>query len=181
MIISFLGNSCLKLKIGTVFVLTDPGPQISKVEADIVTISSDSNPVDMTRVKNNPFVINEPGEYEIKGVSVLGHYFANKNIFVFQAEDLRIAHLVDLSTDLTQDQIEELDGIDILLVDVKQNVKLINQIEPAIVIPMGYTSEAGLNDFIKNFGKEAETLDKLTITKASLPIESKLIVLQRKS
>lgn len=182
MIINYLANSCLKFKTGNVNVLTDPSPNIPKMEADVVTISvSDPKRIDITRLKNNPFVISEPGEYEIKGVSVSGYSFAHNNVFVLQAEDLRIAHLGDFKDELTQDQIEELDGIDILLVDVKQNIKLINQIEPGIVIPMGYDSETSLNDFIKAFGKEPETLEKLAITKATLPTETKLVVLQQKS
>jgi len=178
--ISFFGHACFKLRSASCSLVTDP-TRMPKTEADIVTISRD-NPDhnDLTRFKNQPFVIKAPGEYEIKGVSVFGY----PAFFIIQMEGVKICHLAFLESSLSQEQLDEIDGVDILLVGINPkvatSVKIINQIEPSIVIPMQY-GEATLQEFLKEFGQEGETVDRLVVTKASLPEETKLFILQRKT
>ena len=78
--INCLGHSCFRLRSSKTTLLMDPfdpkfvGLAMSKTMADIVTVShSHRDHNDLTRIKNEDvFVINAPGEYEIKGVSILG-------------------------------------------------------------------------------------------------------------
>ena len=75
-----LGHASFKLRGKQATVVTDPydGTQMSvkfpkHVEADIVTVSHDHydhNAVSL--VGGAPFIIRGPGEYEIKGVSIIG-------------------------------------------------------------------------------------------------------------
>lgn len=82
---------------------------------------------------------------------------ANSNsIFVFEVEDLCIAHLGHLHHLLTDTHLGELGLIDILLVPIDgtytiaqgQMKQVIEQIGPAVVIPMHYFGEASLNRFL---------------------------------
>lgn len=214
--LSYLGVSCFKIKAGTTYLLTDPflpsfvGLPLPKQEADIVTISHDNQDHnDLTRLKNSPFVIKSPGEYEVGGISVFGYpSFHDKerkipnNIYIVEAEGIRICHLGDLGVALDQKELEMLDGIDVLLVKVgdkrsnrllvKETVKLINQIEPYIVIPMhfrvpqmdqtAWSNIATLEDFIQEYGSEGERLEKLSLTRADLKgEETKLVLLEKKA
>lgn len=78
--ITYLGHSSFKIKTKTAVVVTDPFPsemlgfKFPKTEADIVTIShqhEDHNCLKL--IEGDPFIISEPGEYEVKGVSVFGY------------------------------------------------------------------------------------------------------------
>jgi L-ascorbate metabolism protein UlaG (beta-lactamase superfamily) len=82
---------------------------------------------------------------------------ANSNsIFVFEVEDLCIAHLGHLHHLLTDMHLGELGLIDILFVPIDgtytiaqaQMKQVIEQIGPAVVIPMHYFGNASLNRFL---------------------------------
>lgn len=211
--VNYLGHSCFRLRSNQSSVLMDPfspkfvGLPMQKTTADIVTISHHHlDHDDLQRVKNEAFVIDGPGEYEISGISILGlPTFENKedklrNIcFLVEIDGIRVVHLGDLGYLLTEQQLDILDGVDVLLVkaggkgtgnlSIADTIKLINQIEPSIVVPMHYRARGmdekkwsflpTLTEFVKEFGAEGERLDKLVVSKASLPEETKLIILER--
>lgn len=206
--ISYLGHSSFKLKFKSGTVVTDPfdssvGFSMASVSADLVTVSHDHfdhnnvSSVSGTARRDNPFIINEPGEYEVEGVSVFGYpsFHDDKkgsergenNIFVIQGEGIRVVHLGDLGHSLSEKFIEKLDGVDILLVpvgghftiDSKIALSIIETISPSIAIPMHYrTSEhnsetfkdiTDLDTFINLYGGEVRKVeDKLTVNKLSL-------------
>jgi len=146
-------------------------------------------------IKGSPFVVSNPGEYEIQGVFIQGIPAFHDDsqgkergkitIYTIETEDMRICHLADLGQkELTTDQLEKIGSIDILLVPVggtytieaKDAVKVISQIEPKIVIPMHYMLpklKAKLDDvdnFLKAMGsKSIEPQNKLTIKQKDLP------------
>lgn len=178
-----------------------------KTSADIVCVSN-NNPAynDLTRLKEKAFVIDGPGEYEVKGVSVLvlpaytNSEKTNKNfIFLFELEGVRVCYLGNLEEMLTEKQLEKLDGVDVLLVktgdkkegrlSIEKTIKLINKIEPLIVVPMGYLDKGmsreawphlvELEDFIKEYGLKGEEKEKLVLSKGSLPEETQLVILEK--
>src|SRR3989344_2417944 len=133
--ITYLGHSSFKLRGKGSIVVTDPfGPVVGlpfpkHTTADIVTVShdhEDHNAADL--VEGNPFVVRGPGEYEIKGVGVVGlgvfHDDAGgtkrgKNtIYRIELDGISIVHLGDLGHELSSAQVDSLDGVDILLVPV---------------------------------------------------------------
>ena len=215
--ITYLGHSSFKIKGKTAVVVTDPfssemlGFKFPKTEADIVAIShqhQDHNQQNL--VEGSPFIISEPGEYEVKGVSVFGypsfHDSASgaergKNIiYVIETEGLRICHLGDLGSAIPPKTLEEISEVDVLMIPVggvvtigpKEAVDLISQIEPNIVLPMHYRAPgidktkfgdlATLDVFLKEMGAESsEKLDKISLTKDKLPEETKVVILERKS
>ena len=169
-------------------------------QADLVVVShehEDHNNV--SALKGEPAVINIPGEYSVKGINIVGlssEHGPTKNpvsntIFILESEDLRICHLGDLGADLDGKQLEEIDGVDILMIPVggkytldgKEAVDLIRKIEPAIVIPMHYKINGSTMDIVdeKKFCAEIgncpkERVSKLNIKKKDLEGKSMEVV-----
>lgn len=178
------------------------GIKMPKVETDVLLVSH-SHPDHSFRdnIKNEYLLLDSPGEYEVKGVNINGilsyHDEAKgsergrNTIFVMEMENLKLCHLGDLGTELDSAQLEAIDGVDILFIpvggkytiDPKMAVKVINDIEPKIVIPMHYADGkdvdlAPLDKFLTEIGEEAEVLDKLKISAKDMVEEMKVIVLK---
>ena len=207
--ISWLGHSCFRLseKIDgqEVVVVTDPyGKEIGlfppKIKADIVTISNDSlgyNNTDKVsgNLTENFMILDRPGEYEIKKVHIssLTTLLSGKNknnapniIFKFDFNGVTVAHLGRLNEALSDEQIEDLGDVDILLVpiggveilDGTKAAEVVRQIEPRLVIPMQYKIKdinldlADTKKFLAEMGGKAETVDKLKVSRKDLPEEN---------
>ncbi len=214
MIINWFGQSCFKIQSEKSILVTDPfdqsiGLKLPRLVADIVTVShqhSDHNNVEAVKGIDNPqpFIIENPGEYEIKNTFIYGidSYHDNKEgkekgtnmIYRIETEEMILAHLGDLGHLLTNGQIEKLEGVDILFIPVggvytinaKEAAELISQLEPRIIIPMHYKIK-GLKfnvDSVDKFCKEigvcpTETINKFKISKKDLPQEEmKVVILQ---
>lgn len=213
MVIRYLGHSSFRIKGLTATVVTDPfdtkntGLTYPKVIADIVTVShqhDDHNFVE--RVEGEPFIIEGPGEYEIKNVRVHGfstfHDASNgserglNNMFLITIDNITILHCGDLGHKLTDEIINKIDFVDILLIptggvftiDAKTATAITSQLEPGIVIPMHYNrkgldqkiygSLSGVEEFLSQIGaKDVQPEDKLTVTKSQIPEETKVVVL----
>ena len=211
MTIFWLGQSAFKIVDKEVTVAIDPydkiGLKMPKFQADILLITHDHSDHNFIEaIKGEPFIIDSQGEYEVRNVFVYGlpAFHDNKEgaesgkitVFVIEMEGMKIAHLGDIGQEsLTDEQLEELEGVDILLIPVGGEetingagaVKIISQIQPRIVIPMHYKIP-GLNmrlepvdKFLKEFGVSApEKMEKLKISKKDLPQEeTKVIVLEK--
>jgi len=183
--------------------------RLKKLSADIVTVShqhEDHNfvgAVKGTARRPKPFVIDGPGEYEVGGVFVQGissYHDQEKGkergkntIYCFEIDGLRLVHLGDLGTELSSRQLEEINGGDILLIpvggtftiDAAGAMKVVNQIEPRIVIPMHYKLPglkydlAEVGDFLREAGvEEIKPEEKLNISKDKLPDSREIIVLK---
>ncbi len=110
--ITWYGQSCFKIQSKDTVLITDPfdkkiGLRPPFGAADIVTIShnhSDHNNFQV--IKNDPFIIDGAGEYEIKKVRIKGinSYHDNQEgkelgqntIYVIEMEGIKICHLGDL-------------------------------------------------------------------------------------
>jgi L-ascorbate metabolism protein UlaG (beta-lactamase superfamily) len=213
--ITYLGHSSFKLKGRSASLVTDPynekcGKFPRDVEVDIVTVSHDHDDHNQVqKVGGSPFVINGPGEFEVKEISVIGistfHDGSNGSergrnvVYVIEVDGLRIVHLGDLGHKLTPDQLEEMGPIDILMVpvggmytiDAKVAVEVVKQIDPWIVIPMHFKQEGldsqlfggltGTEEFVKEMGvANVQVLPKLSISPEKLPSEMQVVVLERK-
>ncbi len=208
--IKYLGHSSFYLKGKAATLVTDPyGKDWQELKypkhitADIVTVSHehhDHNAVE--NLEGEPLVIRGPGEYEVRGVGIVGlpTFHDEKNgaekgkntIFRIEMDKITIVHLGDLGHILNSAQVDELDGVDILLIpvggthtiDSKRAVEIVKELEPAMVIPMHYgRKEIPYLDryevFLKELGKENVVKQtKLTITKDKLPEEMQVVVLE---
>jgi len=201
MYIYWLGESSFKIKSNKNTIVIDPGSKTtglsqSTIKANIALISN-SLKTDLSRIKNKKtkptFVIDSPGEYEIDGVFVYGIPGKENNIlYSIKINNLNIAHLGGLKSTKSEKELEPFEGTDILMLPVgnnellspKQADKVINQIEPKIVIPMNYkipkikAERADLSEFLKEIGeKNLEPETSLNISQKKLPKEETKIVL----
>ena len=208
MTISWYGQSCFHLEGKDVSVLIDPfskdlGLKTPRLNDNIFLLTHehfDHN--NLEGVSPEAFVIRGPGEYETKGIFVHGISSFHDNmegkerglntIYVVNFEDMNICHLGDLGqTKLTEEQVEAIGNIDILMVPVggnytidgQQAAEIVSQIEPKVIIPMHYKIDGlkvDLDDnkkFLKSVGLQPEKVDVFKINRKSLPQEEiKLVV-----
>lgn len=216
--IVFLGHACFKIRGRTtdwVNIITDPfdpgfvGLSFPKVAADIITVShehKDHNGVE--QVTGMAKVLRGPGEYEVRGVGIVGvatwhdkeqgRSRGENTIFVITLEGIRVAHLGDLGHKLTDNELSQIGSVDILFIpvggfytiDAQTALEVVGQLEPRIVIPMHY-QEPGLKpeifeklaevgDFIKVAGITLKRMPSLSVKKETIPEEMEVVVLERK-
>lgn len=211
MVITYYGLSCFKVESGKLAIAFDPPSKDSDLKpprfsAD-VALSSHDHPRHngLKELPGEPFLIAGPGEYEAKSLMVTGYpSFHDKSkgekkglntIYVVEMENMRLCHLGDLGTsDLDAETIETIGEVDILFVptgggdvlDAEGAVKVINVLEPKIVVPMHYaiprTSIKGekIDEFLNELGEKGiKSEEKFTIKKKELPEEgTKVVVLE---
>ncbi|MBP7670963.1 MBL fold metallo-hydrolase [Candidatus Gracilibacteria bacterium] len=127
-----------------------------------------------------------PGEYETKDIPINGFSAFTKPkkedgtsegertvIFRFSVDGITICHLGELGHTLSNEQIERIGNIDVLMIkigegsnlDKKKALEIIESIEPRIVIPMG---SADMTSALSTMGIQAPVAEpKLTIKSAS--------------
>ena len=182
------------------------GLKVPKVQADVLLITHDHSDHNNTKIiEGKPFLIDSPGEYEVKevfvkGISAYHDTTEGKDrgevvIYKLEVEGLKLCHLSDLGQkELTMEQLDEIGTVDILMIPVggtytinaKQASEIVAQIEPRIVIPMHYKLpklKVDLDDvdkFLKIMGQEKPVPEKkLKITPRLLPAEeTKIIILE---
>ena len=208
--ITHLGHSSFKIRGKQASVVTDPfSPQMTglkfpKVETDIVTIShSHDDHNQALLVGGSPQIFSGPGEYEAKGVKILGvatfhdssagSERGQNTVYQIKMDGLTLIHLGDLGHKLETEEVEALNGVDILLVPVggvytldgKGAAQVVAQLEPRVVIPMHYKVPnlafelEPVDKFLKEMGKEQVVPQpKLTISKDKLPEELEIVVLE---
>jgi L-ascorbate metabolism protein UlaG (beta-lactamase superfamily) len=216
--ITYLGHASFKIRGRKASVVTDPynssvGFSYPRVSADVVTVShnhpdhNDYKSVSGTSRRDKPFIIQYPGEYEVSGISVFGipsFHDANtgqdrgrNTMYLIQIDDVAVVHLGDLGHILTDKQVEAVGDVDVLLLPVggiytigaKEAVEIVNQLQPAYVIPMHFRTKrhskktfgelSTVDDFINEAGyDQVEFTKKLSISKTQLPGEMEVIVLK---
>lgn len=206
--VQWLGHSFFKLQSGDLTVAIDPynsdvGLKPPRFNADILLITHDHHDHNnQATIMGQPFVITGPGEYEIKGCTVYGipsHHDAKQGgergintIYRLELSGIRFVHLGDLGqNELTDQQIEVLDGVDVLLIPVggkytinaSQAVAIIEQLDPRIIIPMHYKIP-GLkidletaDNFIKTLGLPSQKDSKLRLVKKDLQTEDRRLII----
>ena len=185
MIISPLGHSCFLLEESTgTRVVTDPysselGITLPPLTADVVTVSHahyDHNNVGA--VSGDPMVIDKPGMYEVKGVSVFGwntfHDEVNGKargsnvIYNIRMDGVNVCHLGDVGHGPSPLMIEAIGPVDILMVPVGGNYTIdaevakeyVDRLMPSVIIPMHYKTDdvdldiEGVDAFLDYFDKD---------------------------
>jgi L-ascorbate metabolism protein UlaG (beta-lactamase superfamily) len=206
--ITWPGHSCFLIRGKDKTIITDPchpdlGYRLGEPKADIATLSHfHPGHSYIEGVANDPKQIKGPGEYEIGGTFITGvasfhddkkgEVRGNNTIYIIEMDDVTLCHLGDLGHPLDSHLIEEIGDVGILFlpvgevstIPVEAAVEIVRQLEPAIVIPMHYKTEAftgnlsPLSKFLDTMRiKWVESKPKLSITSSSLPSSTQTIVL----
>ncbi len=175
-------------------------------QANVVTTSSSAqhhHAVEVATGETKRIVITGPGEYEAAGVRLKAIRTSRhvdeegddpwNTVYVVDSEGMAVCHLGNPDRLLTAREIEELGSPHVLLLPVGSReglspadaVEMVSAISPRIVVPMLYAhpgSKADLREvgpFLQELGtKQPETLPKLTVTRATLPEETQITLLQ---
>ena len=191
--IDYLKHSCFRIETQPaghgkekVTALIDPyedslGLKLPKTNADLVLTTHPHYDHANLKPFPNAFAIDSPGEYTFKGVSVKGIQTFHDDqegaerglntVYVLESEGVKVCHLGDLGHVLTEEQVEALGDIHLLLIPVggtytigpKEAAEVTKKIEPALVAPMHYNDPkvkvsglAPVADFYKELGIQPE-------------------------
>lgn len=119
-------------------------------------------------VSKTPFVITQPGEYEVEGISVFAYQTGETLASVIHVEDLKV---LAAASELSDSLIDDLDTIDVVIVNTdkmnsKASVSMIGKIEPSCVVPAGDPTNVAV--FVKDFEHASRETNKLSLSKATL-------------
>lgn len=144
--------------------------------------------------ENSKLVIDGPGEYgvsdfDIRGIAAQRHLDSEdqpkaSTLYRIEIGELRIGLIGNIYEKLTDDQIESLGVIDILVIPVGGNgytldatgaAGLVRRIDPKLVVPVHYADselkyevpQESLDLFVKELGAQVETTPKLKVKSAA--------------
>ncbi|MFA6475401.1 MAG: MBL fold metallo-hydrolase [Patescibacteria group bacterium] len=187
--IQWNGLSSFRIQTNNSVLVTNPfadsvGVAMPKLKADIVLISDTKNDLcnNTKRLSGDSITIIGPGEYEIKQTFIYGIAANNTStVYVIEDEGIHVGFLGALDSGLTNDQLETLEGVDILLLPVSTLPKdqlsvIVSQVEPRVVIPYLYQQPhvkvklEPLQTFLKELGVKTTTaIEKYSIKEKDLP------------
>jgi L-ascorbate metabolism protein UlaG (beta-lactamase superfamily) len=118
-----------------------------------------------------------------------GTEFNGNSIFIFEMGNLCIAHLGHLHHTLTQQQLDEMGRIDVLLVpvdgsftmDMDGMVEVVQSIKAPLMVPMHFFSTFTLRRFLERVSRQYEIeyaeVPSFVVSKETLPTKPKFLVL----
>ncbi len=201
--IYWYGQSFFKIEGKNATIVTDPftkeiGLRAPKTKGDILLVSHEFKYLDKS--SGESFLINGPGEYEVKDIYMRGIRSKSKKgdlntIYLISLDEVKLAFLGGFGEkELSEEELDAFGDIDILMLPVgdkdsvlnyKEAVNVINQVEPKIIIPMYYKTSGvkidldGPEKFLKEVGIKPEKVEKVKIISKELPTdESKLFLIE---
>jgi L-ascorbate metabolism protein UlaG (beta-lactamase superfamily) len=218
--LTWYGRTCVRMKGRDALVVADAyqsivGPTGRGLTADIATFShADDNP--LAKAKGKPsrngetllpasletaFVLDSPGEYEVKDVLVAAvrtfrdeHRGAERGrnvAFLVELDGVHVIHLGDIGHLLTEEKLADIGSVDVACVPVggslsaTKTAELIAQLDPRIVIPMTIADDeaAGteaMKRFLHEMSAEPVVQARLSVTPSGLPAETTTILLEQR-
>jgi L-ascorbate metabolism protein UlaG (beta-lactamase superfamily) len=203
--ITYQGVGCVKLSGKSLTVICDPyGPDMGlgnlTSKADVVTLSGPEG----FGVVQNAMIFDGPGEYEVKGASIVGvparlHTDESErrgNVFGFLIDGVNVVVTGNISGKLDEDQIENLGQVDVLIVpvgghgltlDAEGAAAVVTQLEPSYVVPIHFDDgitkypvpQAKVELFLKEMGANPEPQTKLRVNPKEAPPETQVVLLTR--
>jgi hypothetical protein len=205
--VQFYGANCIRIVYKKAGVVIDDN--LESLGLSSVTKEGDvflRTHGEFTPKKQPKIIIDGPGEYEVSDISVKAiaaraHMDEEKQttatIYKLDVADIRVVVAGHVFADLTDDQLEELGTVDVLIVPVGNSgytldaigaSKVIKKFEPKIVIPTHYADkainyevpQASLEDAIKDLPFELkETVPKLKLKHSDIPEIPEIVILER--
>ncbi|MHB8830563.1 MAG: MBL fold metallo-hydrolase [Patescibacteria group bacterium] len=189
----------------TSVIMTDPFENEAAIrfpratQPDILLLShQDRKQFNLEGVAGSPFLISDPGEYEVRGIFVNGVQDSKVDqgaerplMYRIEAENISVAFLGQLNRKPTDNELEALGNIDILILpvgggsvlDAKLSANIISMVEPRIVVPIHYhvpgiKAKLGtVENFCDAVGVcKRQDMNKLKISKKDLPADEVLIM-----
>jgi hypothetical protein len=204
--IEWYAGGCVRVRGAAATIMFDPDDRderwLGDIAVDIAAFSHHPTDDDATVACGTvPFSVHGPGEYEVHGIFVTGVRMsdaatdgvggAGTTAYNVLIDELTVCHLGNLAHLPTQEQVDALGGVDVLLVPVggslglaaSQAAEVVNMLDPVIVVPLheriGARPEAdSLARFLKEMGIDAPNpAPSLHVTRALLPEERQVVVL----
>lgn len=205
--IQYFGANCVRLTTKKANLIVDDN--LSDLGLSSVTKSGDI--ALFTGAHGDPDVevkilLDYPGEYEVSGVSVKGvaarshiDESGKKSAVMYKLvmEDLRIAVVGHIYPELSEEQLEEIGTVDVLIIPVGGNgytldgagaFNIVKKIDPRLVIPTHYADskikypveQQSLESALKTIELETrESVDKAKIKPSDLTDIAQVLVLKR--
>ena len=213
MVITWYGQACFKIQSGDMVLAIDPyakeiGLTPPRFKADVVMVThAHHDHSNAATIAGEPFLINGPGEYEVKGVNIIGietyHDESHgkdrglNTIYKITVEGIRILHMGDFGErEMREATLESVGDVDVVMIPVggKYTIdgevaqKIVRQIEPGYVIPMHYKIPGlafpldSAETFLKATGAaKTEAVEKLTLKKKDIVEDKKTEVVLLKT
>ena len=184
--ITYLGLSCVRLRGRDAQVIVDPPegqlPGLARTNPElIVRTDGRTDPERLRHREGRSQEIAGPGEFEVRGVTVMGvDTGEGRTIMRVEIDDVRVVSVGRLARQLTEEEIDALGHVDVLIAPVGGGdalaptaaTKLVSALSPAVVIPVRYRSPAspGSGDYepVDAFAKE------MGLAEGSYPSQPKL-------
>ncbi|MFA5829051.1 MAG: MBL fold metallo-hydrolase [Candidatus Gracilibacteria bacterium] len=190
------GYGCLSIKTKDGIAIINPykdeiGLKLPNIKANVVLTSNSEDPAtnNAAGIGGEPKVLSWPGEYEVAGIAITAQELnndpklADSMVFTLDADGLKVCYLTNVSTALSDEFVENIGQVDVLIVPVsgnnagyKEAHAAIEEIEPRAVVPMRYMTP-GLKltvDTLDNFAKQAGIASVLPKDKFVLNAKSDL-------
>lgn len=167
--VTYHGLSCVRLRGRDTTVLLDPPqaqlPGLARANVGLVVRTEGATDPDLLRSRpGNVQEVSGPGEFEVRGVSVRGVPTSEVTVMRVTVDEVRVVSTGKLQRQLTEDEIDALGRVDVLVVPVGGGdalsagdaAKLVRALEPAIVVPARYRATGGATEYepVDKFAKE---------------------------
>ena len=202
--IEYKGGNCVVISTKKATIVVDPrlsdiGLKDVSPKDSIVVATQTSFSIETDEV-----AVDQPGEYEIKGVSIVGVPAQRlidadgkgATMYRIATSDFTVAVVGHVSTPLNEAQLEALGIVDIVIVpvggsgytlDAHQAVAVVRQIDPKLVIPTHYADKSikyevpqmELEPFIKELAVPVEQTAKLKLKNGIMPDALTVYEIQR--
>ena len=178
MVVNYFGNGCFRLQSGETSILLNP--ENNRLKADLILRTIISTETGAATDASEAPTIAFPGEYEVKGIEVVGFPIAGestekflKTAYAVTWEEMKFVFLGHLSAPIDATLIEEFADPDVLILPVGGGhflepsvaAKLAKQLEARIIIPSFYKTP---DEFLKALGKKAEPAEKFVFKKKDI-------------
>lgn len=174
--ITSLGGASLQCEIDGTSVVAFPSKD---AKGDITLLGSPEEDV-------KAGVVSWPGEYDIGGIAIrgIGHDEGQRVSFAVDTGKVRIAFLSTPLHDWSDHDLELLGNVDILCLpadDSKLAQKLIDEVDPRILVPLPTKDEATFQEVLKAAGAQDKEIEKEYKLKGGLPAEGREVVILKPS
>ncbi|MFC1952502.1 MBL fold metallo-hydrolase [Chloroflexota bacterium] len=173
-----------------------------KESADVVTVSHEhGDHSNVATVRGSPEVVG--GTAKVKGIEFRaistyhddaeGESRGKNTIFCFEVDGIMVCHLGDLGHQLSDKQVAEIGGVDILLlpvggfytIDAKAAGQVCDRLKPKVIIPMHFNNDkchfpiAGVDEFLKGKQNVSQPdASEVEFEQGEIPATTKIVVLK---